>query len=152
MEAILRCRVQMQKDTAKSMNSNGVLPLVELTYCYGHECCPLLLKSIPTNTKKYEWYRTYYYDEQLMHAFRMTQTLPPSLKTGMLHTSAKKYWHSPCSAFHVMQWFKKGERNPNWLFGIPDILVHTGSPKQKTSLFLLSFRKTSILLFNSHQT
>jgi len=70
MEQIFsRCRVQMQKDTTKSVHSNGVLPLVQLTYCYGHvwgEYLCLLLLKVYTNN---ESHRTYFDDEQLMQAF-----------------------------------------------------------------------------------
>ena len=60
----------MQKDTTKSVHSNGVLPLVQLTYCYGHvwgEYLCLLLLKVYTNN---ESHRTYFDDEQLMQAFQ----------------------------------------------------------------------------------
>jgi len=52
----------------------------------------------------------------------------------------------------LMQEPKNGKGTPNKQFGTPDILVHTGSPKQKANLFLPSFIKTNILLSNSDQT
>jgi len=92
---------------------------------------------------------------------RMTQSLPLLLKTSMLCTNAKRYWHSSLvyasawlktSVFHVMHESKKGKGTPNKQFGTPDVLVHTGSPKQKANLFLPSFIKINILLSNSPQT
>jgi hypothetical protein len=145
----LRLRVQIQ-DTAKSMNRKGVLQLVQLIYCYGHGCCPLLLKSISTNTKKLWMVQNLFFMMNWGTHFRMTPTLPLSLKTSMLRGSAKKYWHSPCSVYHIMQ--TSEIQTGGLAFLTHFILVHTESRKQKTNIFLLSFRKISILLLNTHQT